>query len=171
MKHHPASVDLELVKRLIATTGAGNLQKFLAIEFTSISRDLAGEHLHLVAWLEFIQMIAGAGFKPSDAITQVVTLCSRTCMHEPSMCLPYHWRPRILTSAHSSASAGRLIDEMRSGATPDMAPGKLGQPQVVRLHQLLHEARFADPDGGHLSPAGSSGSLRNLQSVRLRNSF
>ena len=50
--------------------------------------------------------------------------------------------------------AGRLIDEMRSGATADMAPGELGQQQVVRLHQLLHEARFADPDGAHLSPAG-----------------
>jgi hypothetical protein len=35
-----------------------------------------------------------------------------------------------------------------------MAPGELGQQQVVRLHQLLHEARFADPDGAHLSPAG-----------------
>ena len=43
---------------------------------------------------------------------------------------------------------------MRSGATADMAPGELGQQQVVRLHQLLHEARFADPDGAHLSPAG-----------------
>ncbi len=47
-----------------------------------------------------------------------------------------------------------MIDEMRSGATADMAPGELGQQQVVRLHQLLHEARFADPDGAHLSPAG-----------------
>ena len=26
--------------------------------------------------------------------------------------------------------------------------------QVVRLHQLLHEARFSDPNGNHLSPAG-----------------
>ena len=25
---------------------------------------------------------------------------------------------------------------------------------MVRLHQLLHEARFADPTGDHLSPAG-----------------
>ena len=31
-----------LVKRLIVTTKASNLQKFLATEFTSISRDLAG---------------------------------------------------------------------------------------------------------------------------------
>ena len=26
--------------------------------------------------------------------------------------------------------------------------------QVVRLHQLLHEARFDEPNGDHLSPAG-----------------
>ncbi len=43
VKHHPASVDLELVKRLIATTKCSTLLKFLATEFTSISRDLAGE--------------------------------------------------------------------------------------------------------------------------------
>jgi DNA topoisomerase VI subunit B len=24
----------------------------------------------------------------------------------------------------------------------------------VRLHQLLHEARFSEPSGAHLSPAG-----------------
>ena len=47
VKHHPASVDLELVKRLTATTQASNLQKFLATEFTSISRDLAGAVLCL----------------------------------------------------------------------------------------------------------------------------
>ena len=48
VKHHPASVDLELVKRLTATTKASNLQKFLATEFTSISRDLAGDLLRVV---------------------------------------------------------------------------------------------------------------------------
>ncbi len=48
VKHHPASVDLELVKRLTATTKASNLQKFLATEFTSISRDLAGDVLHVL---------------------------------------------------------------------------------------------------------------------------
>lgn len=29
--------------------------------------------------------------------------------------------------------------------------------QVVRLHQLLHEVRFDDPKGNHLSPAGELG--------------
>lgn len=41
-KHHPASVDLELIKRLVATTKAGNLQKFLTNDFSAISKDLAG---------------------------------------------------------------------------------------------------------------------------------
>ena len=41
-KHHPASVDLELVKRLVATTKCSSLQKFLVSEFSAISKDLAG---------------------------------------------------------------------------------------------------------------------------------
>jgi len=44
---------------------------------------------------------------------------------------------------------------MRSGADPDMAPTDLLPKQVVRLHQLFHEAKFPDPGGGHLSPAGA----------------
>ena len=43
---------------------------------------------------------------------------------------------------------------MRSGADPHMAPGELSGTQLARLHQLLHEVRFTDPEGGHLSPAG-----------------
>ena len=43
---------------------------------------------------------------------------------------------------------------MRSGADPDMHPSELINKQVVRLHQLLHEAKFKDPDGSHLRPAG-----------------
>ena len=45
---------------------------------------------------------------------------------------------------------------MRSGADPDMAPSELSTQQVVRLHQLFHEAKFPDPTGGHLSPAGAA---------------
>ena len=52
------------------------------------------------------------------------------------------------------SAAGRLIDEMRSGADPDMYPSALTNKQTVRLHQLLHEAKFRDPDGSHLRPAG-----------------
>ena len=42
VKHHPASVDLELIKRLLATTKCKTLQQFLAREFSSISKDYAG---------------------------------------------------------------------------------------------------------------------------------
>ena len=41
-KHHPASVDLELVKRLITTTKTSTLQSFLCKEFSNISKDYAG---------------------------------------------------------------------------------------------------------------------------------
>jgi len=42
VKHHPASVDLELVKRLAATTATSNLQSFLFKEFSCISKEYAG---------------------------------------------------------------------------------------------------------------------------------
>ncbi|KAL0026624.1 hypothetical protein WJX77_011706 [Trebouxia sp. C0004] len=90
VKHHPASVDLELVKRLAATTATSNLQSFLFKEFSCISKEYAG----------------------------------------------------------------RLIDEMRSGADVETRPGELDSKQITRLHQLLHEAKFKEPDGSHLSPAG-----------------
>ena len=44
--------------------------------------------------------------------------------------------------------------ESRSGAVPGMKPSELSNKQVTRLHQLFHEAKFRDPDGEHLSPAG-----------------
>lgn len=53
-----------------------------------------------------------------------------------------------------SSTAGRLIDEMRSGVDIDTHPSELDNKQITRLHQLLHEAKFKDPDGSHLSPAG-----------------
>lgn len=42
MKHHPASVDLELIKRLAVTTKAKSLQQFLYKDFSCISKDFAG---------------------------------------------------------------------------------------------------------------------------------
>lgn len=58
--------------------------------------------------------------------------------------------------------SGRLIDEMRSGADVETHPRDLDNKQITRLHQLLHEAKFKDPDGSHLSPAGQSALLPHL---------
>jgi DNA topoisomerase-6 subunit B len=41
-KHHPSSVDLELVKRLVASTRATNMVAFLTKEFDAIGKGLAG---------------------------------------------------------------------------------------------------------------------------------
>lgn len=87
-KHHPSSVDLELVKRLIGATRYTRLCTFLGKEFDCVSRDLAE----------------------------------------------------------------RIADELGSGALSN--PGDLQEQDILRLHQLLHEVRFPDPDGKHLSPAG-----------------
>ena len=43
---------------------------------------------------------------------------------------------------------------MRAGVDAGTSPRDLDGKQAVRLHQLLHEVKFADPDGAHLSPAG-----------------
>ena len=53
VKHHPASVDLELIKRLLATTKCKTLQQFLAREFSSISKEYAGGWAPLSAPLAF----------------------------------------------------------------------------------------------------------------------
>ena len=44
---------------------------------------------------------------------------------------------------------------MRGGVDEDMPPQNLTNKQTVALHQLLHEAKFKDPDKDHLSPAGA----------------
>jgi DNA topoisomerase VI subunit B len=93
VKHHPASVDLELVKRLLTTTRAPTLRAFLAREFSCVSK----------------------------------------------------------------AHADRLAAEARAGMAPDTDPRTLDAKQAARLHQLLHEAKFDDPSGDHLSPAGECG--------------
>lgn len=64
-----------------------------------------------------------------------------------------------------AAHAGRLIDEMRSGADVETHPGELDIKQITRLHQLLHEAKFRDLDGSHLSPAGEFSLLLTRDSV------
>ena len=46
-KHHPSSVDLELIKRLVGSSTAASLTAFLSKEFDCVSRDLAGEGEHV----------------------------------------------------------------------------------------------------------------------------
>ncbi|KAG2444490.1 hypothetical protein HXX76_001240 [Chlamydomonas incerta] len=89
-KHHPSSVDLELIKRLLRATAAKTLTAFLQKEFDRVDRSLAA----------------------------------------------------------------RVVEEMQAGVEGDMSPKDLDEKQIVRLHQLLHEIRFGDPSGKHLSPAG-----------------
>jgi len=59
-----------------------------------------------------------------------------------------------LGEAALGGDAGRLIAEMRCGVDEDTPPSALDNKQIVSLHQLLHEAKFKDPDKEHLSPAG-----------------
>lgn len=65
----------------------------------------------------------------------------------------------LRTSAHLRerlGATGRLIAEMRGGVDEDTEPQDLTNKHMVALHQLLHEAKFKDPDKDHLSPAGAS---------------
>ena len=52
----------------------------------------------------------------------------------------------------SKSLAERISDELGSGGFLD--PSDLEVHDILRLHQLLHEVRFPDPGGHHLSPAG-----------------
>ena len=50
------------------------------------------------------------------------------------------------------------------------SPRAVSASQATRLHQILHEAKFADPSGSHLSPAGVlrpwlAGPARDRQSL------
>lgn len=47
-KHHPSSVDLELVKRLITETKATSLSAFLTREFDQVSKALSGAQLQWI---------------------------------------------------------------------------------------------------------------------------
>ena len=55
----------------------------------------------------------------------------------------------------TGALTGRLIAEMRGGLGAGSSPAELEGKRLVALHQLLHEAKFRDPSGDHLSPAGA----------------
>jgi len=50
--------------------------------------------------------------------------------------------------------AGRLVVELGKGFDAGMAPRDVSETQGTRIQQLLSYARFAEPDGGCLSPAG-----------------
>ncbi|PON51672.1 DNA topoisomerase VI, subunit B [Trema orientale] len=89
-KHHPSSVDLLLIKRLIAETSKQNLLQFLQHEFVNIGK----------------------------------------------------------------AYAERLIGEMGPDFNPKMTVKSLTSQQIVRIHQLFRQAKFDDPCGDCLSPAG-----------------
>ncbi|XP_031261680.1 DNA topoisomerase 6 subunit B [Pistacia vera] len=89
-KHHPSSVDLLLIKRLIAETLKQNLLQFLQHEFVNIGKSLAE----------------------------------------------------------------RLIGEMGPGFSPKTAVKSLTSEQIIRIHQLFRQAKFDDPSGDCLSPAG-----------------
>ncbi|KAJ4724172.1 DNA topoisomerase 6 subunit B [Melia azedarach] len=89
-KHHPSSVDLLLIKRLIAETSKQTLLQFLQHEFVNIGKALAE----------------------------------------------------------------RLIGEMGPEFSPKMPVKSLTSQQIVRINQLFRQAKFDDPSGDCLSPAG-----------------
>ncbi|CAN0902052.1 DNA topoisomerase 6 subunit B [Linum grandiflorum] len=89
-RHHPSSVDILLIKRLIAETSKQNLLQFLQHDFVNIGK----------------------------------------------------------------SHAERLIGEMGPDFTPKMAVKTLTDQQIVRIHQLFRQAKFDDPTGDCLSPAG-----------------
>ena len=58
---------------------------------------------------------------------------------------PHHHAPR--------GTAEKIALEMR--CDPATSPTELTSRQIVAMHDLLHQVRFDNPDGSHLSPAGA----------------
>ncbi|KAH7684331.1 DNA topoisomerase VI subunit B protein [Dioscorea alata] len=54
----------------------------------------------------------------------------------------------------SKTFAERLIGEMGPDFSPNMSVKSLTSQQIVRIHQLFRQAKFDDPNGDCLSPAG-----------------
>ncbi|THU59228.1 hypothetical protein C4D60_Mb03t22750 [Musa balbisiana] len=54
----------------------------------------------------------------------------------------------------SKSYAERLVGEMGPDFSPKMAVKNLTSHQIVRIHQLFRQAKFDDPSGDCLSPAG-----------------
>ncbi|XP_042396148.1 DNA topoisomerase 6 subunit B-like isoform X1 [Zingiber officinale] len=54
----------------------------------------------------------------------------------------------------SKSYAERLIGEMGPDFSPKMTAKSLTSQQIVRIHQLFRQAKFDDPSGDCLSPAG-----------------
>lgn len=110
VKYHPSSVDLELVKRLATITNCSTLLQFLIKEFSCIPKALAGAHV------------------PRPACSRHVCTgrrwpCSVHAFRAPSSVVRFIW---------FLAHAERLIDELRSGATPKMHPMELDTKQLTR---------------------------------------
>jgi hypothetical protein len=79
------------------------------------------------------------------ATAMTATIAALACLlnandlssHRPTSCL--------LTHVHRLHETERLVQEMRSGVDRDMPPSEMTTQQLVRLHQLLREAKFTEP--------------------------
>jgi hypothetical protein len=173
VRHHPASVDLEVLKRLLADTKCATLQQFLVKEFSCISKQLAGWQRPSTLALRHCQTCGAvpATIPPSSERHRIdhlptpllprlfsVTSSNPSFWHSNAECAKVgddggvcDWgRRRVCLRAE------RLINEMQHGADVDLDPADVDGKQVLRLHQLMHEVKFKDPDGAHLSPAGGN---------------
>ena len=134
-KHHPSSVDLELIKRLAGATACTTLAAFLSKEFDCISRTLAGAAVGgpvVFGWVPRAPAPCSASLRP---------------LLLPLQLLPPPPPPPPLTAAE------KISLEMR--CDPSHPPADLTTKDIVAMHDLLHQLRFQNPDGAHLSPAGA----------------
>lgn len=61
-------------------------------------------------------------------------------------------------SACFRPGAEKISLEMR--CDPATSPAELTVKQLVAMHDLLHQLRFENPDGAHLSPVGEWQDMR-----------
>lgn len=116
MKHHPASVDLELIKRLVTITKCSTLQQFLCKEFSNISKEYAGP----------------SSPSPAPLCCHVSTSPAPLCCHVPQCCL------------HRRSEAGRpSLGLAWSGVVSSCGTSVLIRPLLAQfcfMRRALHGA-------------------------------
>jgi len=136
-KHHPSSVNIELLKTMRDNTKATTLVQFLQKVCAALA------HLH--------------GRRTSDPTCPYVRFRFRLPSYRVLLRLTSPVGPGLSLQEFTCIGkeyANRLVGEMAQGLGYDTLIKEVSDKQVVRIHQLLREVHFDAADGDCLSPAG-----------------
>lgn len=137
-KHHPSSVNIELLKTMRDNTKATTLVQFLQKVCATLDRPPSWATL-------FRPHVSMRSIKITPASFHMLL----RLMSPVGPCLS-----RQEFTCIGKEYANRLVGEMAQGLGYDTLIKEVNDKQVVRIHQLLREVHFDAADGDCLSPAG-----------------